>query len=165
MRAVDSTTDWITALGTVFAAGGTIGAVIVALRQSARATRRRLAVHCRPCVVPDYTDKALISISATNVGPRPVKVTMGYFMTANGSQVLVLPLRFSTSLPVTLQDGESVEPFFERDGLDQVAADGDTEIVYGFLTDTAGQVYRAWYPSSNHLLGRSLSASRAHAVA
>ena len=71
---------------------------------------------------------------------------MGYFMTANGSQVLVLPLRFSTTLPVTLQDGESVELFFERDGLDQAASDGSTEIVYGFVTDTAGQVYKAWYP-------------------
>lgn len=41
-----TTTDWISAVTTVFAAFGTIGAVVVALWQILRQGRRKVVVQC-----------------------------------------------------------------------------------------------------------------------
>jgi hypothetical protein len=149
-------TDVLSALATLGAAIGTVGAVVVALRQSRTATKRSLVVRCQHAVLPDLPKSDVISLSATNNGFRPVKITMGYFMLDDGWQLVQIPGMFSTQLPATLQDGESVNLFFDRDGLEHLSSERNAQIAYGFLTDTASGVYKAWYPGYKPPVPRSL---------
>jgi hypothetical protein len=82
-----TTTDWITAIAAVFAAVGTVGAVVVALWQTRRQGRRKLVVRCSQAVIGDIENINVLTLRGTNDGPRPVKLTMAYVMTDDGRQV------------------------------------------------------------------------------
>lgn len=77
METGPSTTDWISAIATVFAAIGTVGAVAVALWQILRQGRRNVIVRCSQAVIGDVETIHALSVRATNDGPRPVRADDG----------------------------------------------------------------------------------------
>jgi hypothetical protein len=87
VSAVSSTTEWITAVASVFAAVGTVGAVIVALWQVSRQGRRSLDVRCSSAVIGEAIPIHVVALRGTNDGSRPIKLTMAYLMTSDGRQV------------------------------------------------------------------------------
>jgi hypothetical protein len=110
-----STADWIQAGATVGAAIGTVGAVIVALWQSARRDRRILKVDCALMGIADDSGSYL-RVLATNDGHRPVRLRFPptFVALANDGKTRIaygveaLDEKKSDSLPRTLEDGDSV---------------------------------------------------------
>jgi hypothetical protein len=146
MSCPTSAAEWITAGATVFAALGTVGAVIVALRQIRHQEKRSLRVKCDLGVIADTENLHVVGVRATNDGFRPVKVTMAYLMTDTGMQVISPFTRHSDKLPKTLQDGESAEVFWLQENLDKLKAEGSGNPLYAFYMDVLGDVYKAPYP-------------------
>lgn len=147
--AAPTTTDWITAIATVFAATGTVGAVIVALQQIRRQERRHLTVHCRPAVAaPDpATAVQLVTLRATNDGLRPVKISQAYVQTDASTKVFARLTSWSASLPILVLPGESIEVSWARDDLEQTKKrEGFHRYLFAFFEDTVGHIYPAPYP-------------------
>jgi hypothetical protein len=149
------TTEALTAWGTIGAAVGTVGAVIIALYQTTR--RDRYKVHVK-CMIGATRDEQLVSLQATNTGERLVKLTMAYLATDDGSQVYA-PFytppspsgwiaNFPTDpLPVSLVDGESVNVRWKLSALEAAKAErGFSDYLYAFFTDPLGNIYSAPYP-------------------
>jgi hypothetical protein len=144
-----SVTDWITAMATVFAAIGTVGAVIVALGQTRRQERRSLHVECRLAVASPVEGMAvnLVTLRGTNDGHRPIKVTQAYIQTDRALKIFAVPTPWSDQLPKLLLEGESVEVSWDRDKLEQAKSEqGFSRYLYGFFTDTIDGVYPGAYP-------------------
>lgn len=142
-------TDWIIAISGIFAAIGTVGAVIVALRQIRRQERRRLHVECRLAITEPTPGNYLnvVALRGTNEGQRPIKVTQAYMQTDDSRMIFAHFTPWSDSLPKLLLDGESVEVGWEADKLEKAKADeGFKHYLYGFFTDTVGRVYPGAYP-------------------
>lgn len=142
-----SVTDWIQALGTVFAAFGTVAAVIVALRQARRSERRQLMVECRLAVTGD---QRIVTLRATNDGPRAIKLTMAYLQTDDNRKIVVLPIPgIGDPLPKVILDGESAEVFWPQDQLaDARDEHGFSGYYYAFFIDSMGNVYLADFPGT-----------------
>ena len=82
-------TDWITAVAGIFAAVGTVGAVIVALWQIRAQARRQLDVSCSLAImVPDADPVDVLALRATNIGFRAIKLTQAYLLTDDNRHVL-----------------------------------------------------------------------------
>lgn len=141
-----STTDWIVAIASVFAAIGTVGAVIVALWQVFRRDSRSLIVKCSRAVIGDATPVDAVSLRGTNDGARPITLTMAYLMTQDGQQVISPLLPYSDQLPKTLLDGESVDVFWNRNNLQKIKGVEEVDYLYAFFMDVLGNVYKAPYP-------------------
>jgi hypothetical protein len=148
-------TDWITASASVFAAVGTVGAVIVALVQTRATTRRSVAVTCRTAIMAlDDGTVDVVSLRATNVAQRPIKLDQAYIETDDGHQVLAKFLQPNAhqtfaegTLPAVLDDGRSVTVHWRREQLEQIAAaEGVTAYLSALFTDTQGNIYRAAFP-------------------
>jgi hypothetical protein len=139
-------TDWITALASVFAAVGTVGAVIVALWQVNRQSRRSLVVRCSSAVTGDPQFSRVISLGGTNDGSRPVKLNMAYLRAVDGRQVFARFTPFSDELPKVLEDGESVQISWSQPTLSELAEKEGVQYLYAYFTDTLGQVFGAPYP-------------------
>lgn len=146
MEAGPSTTDWITAIATAFAAVGTVGAVVVALRQSFNQGQRKLMVRCSQAIIGDVENIGVLTLRGTNDGPRPVKVSMAYLMTDDGRQVNSPFTPHSATLPILLNEGESAEVFWTRKNLEELRRQDDCNYLYAFFTDVLGEVYIAPYP-------------------
>jgi hypothetical protein len=150
--------DWITAGATVFAAVGTVGAVIVALGQSRAATRRSVDVTCRVAVMaPSDTETVeVISLRATNDGLRPIKLDQAYLETDDGHQVFChfyQPNEYQTftdsTFPRVLDDGESMQVYWQRDRINKVAnIEGITRYRAAYFTDPQGNTYKAAFPGA-----------------
>lgn len=141
-----NTTDWIVAIASVFAAIGTVGAVIVALWQVFRRDSRSLIVKCSQAVIGDVIPVHAVSLRGTNDGARPITLTMAYLMTQDGQQVISPLLPYSDQLPRTLLDGESVDVFWGRDNLQKIKGSESVDYLYAFFMDVLGNVYKAPYP-------------------
>ncbi len=144
-------TDWITALAGVFAAVGTVGAVIVALWQVARQGRRSVIVSCSSAVTGDPQFSQVISLGGTNDGSRPIKLNMAYLRATDGRQVFGRFTPFSDDLPKTLEDGESVQVFWSQPMLAELAAEEDVQYLYAYFTDTLGHVCDTPYPGVSEM--------------
>lgn len=133
----------------MFAAVGTVGAVVVALRQISRQERRSLHVDCRQAIASPANGITvnLVTLRGTNDGFRPVKITQAYIQTDDG-RMIVAPLSgYGDSLPKLLLDGESVEVAWEWETLNKARTEqGFSRYLYAFFTDTVGRVYVAPYP-------------------
>ena len=86
----DATTDWITAVGTVVAALGTVAAVSVALIQSARQSKTNLRVECKYLIEQVGAGRRArqrLLLVATNRGPRSVRINEALlsFRSGNGA--------------------------------------------------------------------------------
>ncbi len=139
-------TDWITASASVFAAIGTVGAVVVALRQVTGQNKRSLIVKCSSAVIADAQDIRALALRGTNDGSRPIKLTMAYLMSQDGRQIISPFLPHADRLPKVLLDGESVDVFWDRANLDQIAGSEGVVFLYAFFMDVLGNVYKAPYP-------------------
>ncbi len=139
-------TDWITAFASVFAALGTVGAVIVALWQISRQSKRSLVVKCSSAVTGDSQFSHVIAFRATNDGQRPIKLDMAYLRADDGQQIFGRFTPFSDQLPKVLVDGESVTVFWSQDVLREIAENEGVKYLYAYFTDALGQVYDAPYP-------------------
>jgi hypothetical protein len=146
VAASPNVTDWITAIAAVFAAVGTVGAVIVALRQVLRQERRKVKVECRSAIIADVESLHVVSLRATNVGFRPVELTMAYPATDDGHTIVSPFAPHSASLPKTLSDGESVTIYWLVEKLDQAKDEGGFNYLYAYYTDTTGKTYADTYP-------------------
>jgi hypothetical protein len=145
-----SVTDWITSVAGVFAAVGTVGAVIVALRQIRRQERHSLNVWCSAAIASPQTGETvdLIALRGTNDGFRPIKITQAYIQTDDSRMVFAHTTPWSDQLPMLLLEGESIEVSWERAGLEQSRQDlGFAHYLFAFFTDTVGNVYAAPYPA------------------
>jgi hypothetical protein len=141
-----SITDWITSVASVFAAVGTVGAVVVALWQVQRQGRRSLAVKCSRVVIGDVQTIHGLALRGSNDGSRPIKLTMAYLMSEDGRQVVSPFLPHGDRLPKALQDGESVDVFWDQGNLQQIEAREGVVFLYAFFLDILGNVYKAPYP-------------------
>lgn len=139
-------TDWIIAAASVFAAVGTVGAVVVALWQVTRQSKRSLSVKCSAAVTGDPQFSRVIALSGTNDGPRPIKLDMAYLRADDGQQIFGRFTPFSDQLPTVLVDGESVTVFWSQDALREIAEKEGVKYLYVYFTDALGQVYDAPYP-------------------
>lgn len=139
-------TDWIIAVASVFAAVGTVGAVIVALWQILHQGARSLVVKCSGAVIGDTPAVRALALRGTNDGSRPINLTMAYLMTKDGQQIISPFLRYSDQLPKVLLEGESVDVFWSQDNLVQVKDNESVEYLYAFFMDVLGNVYKAPYP-------------------
>jgi len=146
MSTEPSVTDWITAVATVFAAIGTVGAVVVALSQIQRQGRRSLVVKCSLAVIADAQSIHTIALRGTNDGARPIKLTMAYLMSQDGRQIVSPLLPHGDLLPKVLLDGESVDVFWDQGNLRQIEKSDGVEFLYAFFMDVLGNVYKAPYP-------------------
>ena len=129
MASAPNTADWITAIGSAFAAIGTVGAVIVALWQTRRRDKYKVHVVCNWGLTGDDEIGNLLSLQATNTGERLVKLTMAYLLTNDHRTVVAsfffsqTPQSFMTGiqespLPASLVDGESVTMYWQLSTLD-----------------------------------------------
>jgi hypothetical protein len=141
-----NTTDWIIAVASVFAAVGTVGAVIVALWQILRQGARSLVVKCSGAVIGDTPAIRALTLRATNDGSRPINLTMAYLMTRDGQQVVSPFLRYSEQLPKVLLEGQSVNVIWSQENLAQVKDREGIDYLYAFFMDVLGNVYEAPYP-------------------
>jgi hypothetical protein len=142
-----TTTDWITAISGVFAAVGTVGAVVVALRQVLRQERRSVKLEARYAIIPDLPESEVLSLRATNDGVRAVTLNMAYLMTNDGRQVMSPFTMYSTSLPTLLQDGESATVFWKRSNLDALKeSESVAGYTHAFFMDNLGEVYETPLP-------------------
>jgi hypothetical protein len=159
LAAPPNTTDWITAIGSAFAAVGTVGAVIVALWQTRRRDKYKVHVVCNWGITGDSAIGNLLSLQATNTGERLVKLTMAYLLTDGGSQVVakffqpsLTKMNIITSieqspLPESLVDGESVTVYWQLSILETIKVEqGFDHYVAAFFTDPLGTMYAAPYP-------------------
>jgi hypothetical protein len=142
-------TDWILAGAGLFTAIGTVGTVVVALRQIRRQEQRRLHVECRMAVASLSATRSvnLITLRATNTGPRPVKLTQAYVQTDDSRKIYSPPTDIGDKLPILLLDGESAEISWEQARLDQARVDeGFSNYLFAFFTDTMDNIFSAPYP-------------------
>lgn len=102
-------------MASVFAAIGTVGAVIVALWQVGRQSRRSLTVKCTSAVTGDPQFSRVVVLGGANDGQRPIKITGAFLRAADGRQVFARFTPFSDQLPATLADGESVQMFWGQE--------------------------------------------------
>jgi hypothetical protein len=139
-----TTTDWITAIASVFAAIGTVGAVIVALWQVLRQDKRRLEVRCgsNVRVRQAVTIPTLVAIR-TNVGRKTIQIQRVQTCFADGSRG-PMPVLHGT-FP-TLEEGDSDTLEWDFDQLVQIEEAQDQPIVAIQFTDTFGNRYFGNYP-------------------
>jgi hypothetical protein len=93
------------------------------------------------------TTPPLVTITAVNIGHRPVRIISGGIRFSNGAAVVPVfhPALGRTALPATLSDGESVYLHFDieslGDSIRQRAQEGAL-ISAAFVRDAAGREYR-----------------------
>jgi hypothetical protein len=165
-----TTADWITAVGTAFAAVGTVGAVVIALWQTRRRYRYDIHVTCGSGITGDPDIGDLVTLTAVNLGERMAKLTMAYLRIDTGGQIVApffipgLGLQISVvasmencDLPKTLTPGESVQVQWRRPILESLRErEGFTNYLYGFFTDQLGNVYSAPFPGMRAKRGGKL---------
>ena len=139
----NATTDWIIAVSGIFAALGTVGAVIVALWQVLAQGRPRVYVECRGAVAPGMN---LVSLRATNASPRPVKLLQAYLVSSDGRQIFSVPIAGADALPAHLTEGESVEILWNHDALVEAKTkEGFGGYAYAYFADAVGREFSAPY--------------------
>jgi hypothetical protein len=159
---VETTTDWITAIGSSFAAVGTVGAVVVALWQVRRQEKRDIRVRCtRTFVDTNVESVEVISLRATNRGPRAVTLATVSLVGDNGIEASPPPFPQAsdrmptTELPITLTDGKSAEILWSISVLEELKVGWGCEaFLYAFFTDSLGNMYRAPFPGVKRKLKR-----------
>lgn len=162
-------TDWITAIASVGAMVGTVGAVVFALWQVRRQGTSALHVTCERVFLPDMESYGTVTVEALKFsgyhrGGPPVKLTMASFECEDGRQAVVSFMRgFPAPLPVVLQHGESVDVLWRYDQVEELAR--ATPLREAVFTDAAGGQYRALYPVGVRRVRRGLLRRRAFAFA
>jgi hypothetical protein len=154
-----TTADWITAIGSAFAAVGTVGAVIVALWQTKRRDGYKVHVTCRIGYTGDAEIGNLVTLEATNTGERLVKLTMAYLLNNENKTIVAkffrqdmqgLTLARSIEqgpLPASLVDGENIAVSWRHKTLTQIKEkEGFDHYVCAYFTDPLGNMYSAPYP-------------------
>ncbi|MHB1539395.1 MAG: hypothetical protein ACYCUM_14440 [Solirubrobacteraceae bacterium] len=157
--APENTTDWITAIGSAFAAVGTVGAVVVALWQTRRRDAYKVRVTCERVITGDEEIGDLVALKAVNVGERMVKLTMAYLRADDGKTVIAPFFNpeaphgawrasfQSEVLPETLVDGDEVAVCWKRKTLGAtLEKNGLKHYLCAYFTDPLGNTYEAPYP-------------------
>lgn len=139
------TAEWAEAIGTWAAALATFAAVSIALFEVVRTRRPRVKVRCARGVAgwPGETESAAI-VTVTNDGFRPVKVTSIALLTDDAYQLFVpRPHPLSDPVPALLQEGESINWFFNEDRhiAAPIKAGGHKRVVACQASDSAGRIY------------------------
>jgi hypothetical protein len=141
-------TDWIVAVSGVFAAVGTVGAVVVALWQSQRRDRRSLKVTSwtQQGTSRQGQEVPVIWLRGTNDGHRPIKVPEVFLATGDGGRGSHEQVTKSDALPRLVEVGESVDVGWERSVLELAADETGASYRYGFFVDTLGNIYEGPLP-------------------
>jgi hypothetical protein len=128
-----NTTEWITAIGSVFAAVGTVGAVIVALWQVFRQDARRMRVRCYR-TISDLapTSSSVMGMTGINVGRSPIRVTDAELKFENGEEwPLVAPA--GDQLPAVVEQGAELKIVWDHEIQGDYNPDEVKSVVaYGF---------------------------------
>jgi hypothetical protein len=143
-----TTTDWITAIGSVFAAVGTVGAVIVALWQIIRQDQRRMRVRCNRTIsdlAPAST--SVMAMTGINVGRTPIRVTDAEAKFEHGEEwPLMAPA--GDQLPAVVEPGAELHIVWDHEIQGDFKPDEAKRIVaYGFR-DSLGNAYWALHPNT-----------------
>jgi hypothetical protein len=147
-----STAEWMTAVGTVFAAIGTVGAVIVALWQTRRQERYGLTVEGKTLAKRKADDPSKwdsrIEFVATNNGRRAVTIAEARLEFKSSDGLMVGVMRTDDNPErVTLQPAEQVVVAWDRDGIEATRSGMNGEpFTHCDFIDSLGNVYSAPYP-------------------
>jgi hypothetical protein len=147
----NTTTDWITAIGSSFAAVGTVGAVIVALWQARAQERYGLQVSTRSLASIDLKGggdhQVLIELIGVNHGRRPITINdaeLGFD---------VGPVRFSVGraddneFPITLRPGDRAVASWDKEKAERLRAEqGGEPFTHATFVDSFGNDYSAPVP-------------------
>jgi hypothetical protein len=144
--------DYATLAATVGAAGGTVGAVWIALRQARDQFKTKARIWSPHVVTTPST--STVTIKVHNMGLRPMTVEQIAFYGASRTA-----LDFSrkdtyrgTTLPETLQPGETFTQLYER------RSDPQAEIpekpFYLLAVDSSGQHHMGYYDPIDRPRGR-----------
>jgi hypothetical protein len=150
-------TDWIIAVAAVFAAVGTVGAVIVALWQSARRDRRSLKIDIVGMgIAGDPTPYTRVKV--LNDGYRPVRVDFPPTLVApaaEGHTVAVSEGRveeMSDRLPRQLEEGEMASFVWNANEVRELArARGWEKFLHVQISDAHGNQFTTPFPGVKFL--------------
>lgn len=98
-------TDWITAIATVAAAVGTVGAIWFALWQLRRQERTQTKVVARHWSAGNH----ILSVKVIHAGGPPLRIVAVYASYESGADMAGGELPDSTQLPVLLRHGDTAE--------------------------------------------------------
>lgn len=144
-----NTTDWITAIGSAFAAVGTVGAVIVALWQVFRQDKHQMRVRCYRTISFDSpASTSVMGMTATNVGRGSIRVLSAELKLENGEEWL-LPAHAGDELPAVVERGAELTIEWDLEAQQAYSQDTiDVILAYGFR-DSFGNAYWALHPDVN----------------
>jgi hypothetical protein len=144
-----TTADWIEAVAAVFAAIGTVGAVMVALWQTWRQGQRRMRVQCRLGVTPD---ERVVTLRGINEGAKAIEITMAYLSSDTGQTIICT---FYPGIGDNLiggklvLEGQSVEVVWKLSLLGQTREqEGFKGYQFAHFVDTLGNVYADTFPGT-----------------
>lgn len=147
MPAPETTTDWITAIATVFAAGGTIGAVWFALWQVRRQDSRRMNVRSYTSVRVGADEEWIdtVVLSATNVGRRGIRI-VGALLVFGDRTTFPWDADEGDALPALVEEGVTIKAAWDQARMKLAAEAAKSPIVAGSFFDGVGNVYSAPFP-------------------
>lgn len=147
-----NTTNWITAIGSAFAAVGTVGAVAFALWQVRRQDRRKLKLRVYESFEmygPPGAQQARIIVvpRGTSEARRSIRIESHFFLTDTGAR-FPFPTNKGTMFPHTIAEDETVEAAWTKENMDLLirSAKLSALVACGF-TDTLGNSYVTPYHS------------------
>ncbi len=142
-----TTTDWITAIGSAFAAVGTVSAVVFALWQVRRQDARRMRLRCYTIfrITENGDVVSTVALHGTNTGRRAIRVVGTQFLFGDG-KIFAWPKDAGDDFPITLEEGESVEAEWDKKRLRDCTKTARSAIMSCSFTDGLGNSYAATYP-------------------
>jgi hypothetical protein len=142
-------TDWITAIGSVFAAVGTVGAVCVALWQTVG--QERFGLHLTSesvaTIGPEGDHTVLLRLTGVNLGRRPIKINQALFGLVVAPQVIIyLGRAAGTDLPATLAPGDAVAAAWDKEVCEREQEQQGGALTHFEFIDSLGNKYAAPIP-------------------
>ena len=117
-------------------------------REQSRDTRS-VNVMCLPGYntdPPPGVPLRIITVRAVNEGHRPIEIRAVQFQTADGG-FFWPPKVAGDEVSKVLGDGQSINVHFDRDAIEQVAAEQGVTLAHAAVYDAAGNGYTTPYPS------------------
>jgi hypothetical protein len=143
-----ATTDWITAIGSTFAAIGTVGAVMFALWQVRRQDTRRMRVQCVKSFRLTDNDPVVstVALYATNIGRRTIRI-VGVLLRFDDRTTFPWPQDAGDDFPILVDEGVTVTAEWDEDRLRVATKSAKAAaILSGSFLDGLGNTYSAPFP-------------------
>lgn len=139
-----ATTDWITAVGTVFAAVGTVGAVCVALWQTVGQERFGLQLTSNSVLTidPEGDHTVVLQMTGVNLGRRPIRINEAKFGLVVAPEVIIYMSPVAgTDLPTTLDPGDEVVAAWDKAACERIQEEQGGTLTHFEFIDSLGKKY------------------------